>query len=46
MHNKSINQSIIHAKNQTSTLGFAELLYIKAAEEMRVLNCSINYQTQ
>ena len=27
---------IIHAKNQTSTLSSAELLYIKAAVKMRV----------
>jgi hypothetical protein len=36
----------IHAKNQTSTLSFAEVLYIKADGKMWLLNHSINYQTQ
>jgi hypothetical protein len=38
--------TIIHAKNQTSILNSAELPYIKTAVKMRLLNYSINYQTQ
>jgi hypothetical protein len=38
--------TIIHTKNQTSTLNSAELLYTKTAVKMQVLNCSVNDQTQ
>jgi hypothetical protein len=38
--------TIVHAKNQLFILSFAELLFLKTAVEMWVLNCSINCQKQ